>query len=497
MERCQGSTHADGSWVPRAAPPYEIMPAAFYARFQDASHSLPRSFHGAAAGLTCDDRSFTRRKEPRKHYEWRPRACALDAWDRTRACALLEERDVRQVVVVGDSISEQIYVSLVMLLQGLDGFGPPVNGSTRVVAAKGAELHSKAAVACDGRVRLSYARNDLLLWSSSGAETNLVRWCAGNTILEPWAVRAVHDADLLVLGAGIHAVSSLESINSSAAAAFPAHNLRHTLRRLVAERAKRGAAPESVVLLGAPLPTPGCESIGAPLTLSGAALHAGRLKAHPFAAQWRQLQHFNQAAQWVAQDAGVVWIDVAALSRTRPDAAVAAHGLGTPASRGRVSSVGDCVHTCQPGPIDEYVRLLFHEVCRPAMGSCNPVTRASCSSRPRHTRGGSYPPGAEQDGAARFRDAFDPPLLLGVGGGVASPPPPRAARGRRPPARAAAGKNGLPLRLRGTLVPVPRVPGPFRAAASQFLFGDARRRDKAVPDGDGPAGVSGCARGPS
>ena len=78
---------------------------------------------------------------------------------------------------------------------------------------------------------------------------------------------------------------------------------------------------------------------------------------------------------------------------------------------------------------------------------------------------------------------------------MASPPPPRAARGRRPPARAAAGKNGLPLRLRGTLVPVPRVPGPFRAAASQFLFGDARRRDKAVPDGDGHAGVSGCARG--
>ena len=36
------------------------------------------------------------------------------------------------------------------------------------------------------QVRLSYARNDLLTWSSSGLEANMVKLCDAATITMPW-----------------------------------------------------------------------------------------------------------------------------------------------------------------------------------------------------------------------------------------------------------------------------------------------------------------------
>jgi hypothetical protein len=68
------------------------------------------------------------------------------------------------------------------------------------------------------------------------------------------------------------------------------------------------------------------------------------------------------------QELGLTYVDVAALSHTRPDAAV---GARLP------SAAQDCVHTCLPGPVDEYVRLLFHALRHDERRVAVPAPRAA------------------------------------------------------------------------------------------------------------------------
>ena len=116
-----------------------------------------------------------------------------------------------------------------MLLEGFGGFGPRATDGLRWERLERA-IRDKAAAVCGGRVshsglepqtsrqgprrvcyshvraspwtaapkpdpkpgpkpnqvRLSYARNDLLTWSSSGLEANMVKLCDAATITMPW-----------------------------------------------------------------------------------------------------------------------------------------------------------------------------------------------------------------------------------------------------------------------------------------------------------------------
>ena len=117
-----------------------------------------------------------------------------------------------------------------MLLEGFGGFGPRATDGLRWDQLERA-IHDKAAAVCGGsvshagfepqtsrqgprracyshvralpwtgapepdpkpdpkpnQVRLSYARNDLLTWSTSGLEANMVGRCDATTITMPWA----------------------------------------------------------------------------------------------------------------------------------------------------------------------------------------------------------------------------------------------------------------------------------------------------------------------
>ena len=347
VQACTASGHADGRWVPRSTlPPYVMSAKDFFERLS--SQAPPDNVvHGALSGCACNG-------SVAGGYTWQPRHCALESFTRESACALLSTRRIRQIVLVGDSITIQLYIALVMLLEGLGGFGPKASDDLRWNRLERA-ITEKAAAVCGGSVRVSYARNDLLTWSNSGLETNMVKQCDRSTISLPWASRAIHDADLLVLGQGIHFPAALHGRNQTAAAeAFSSNNLRHTLSRVVASRARYGMAPATVVLVGSPLPVPRCDSFTAPLTLSEANEWTEAHNHWGYAKQWAQLRRLNQVGQWLAGDIGVTFLDIAALSHTRPDAAVGRHGLN--ARRDTV----DCVHTCLPGPVDEYVRLMLH-----------------------------------------------------------------------------------------------------------------------------------------
>lgn len=358
---CHGTAHTDGEWVKRpGGAPYSASPHDLFKRFTAAESAINKAkLFGASASLSCSETPTAQSQGGRQHYEWRSRQCDLDTFDGPAACALLEGRGIRQITVVGDSVGSQFYLSLVMLLAGVEGFGPPIQPG---MPGGPLHLHAKAATACGGRVRLSYARNDLLWWSSSGMEINTFRSCsglAGGTLLHKWTSRAIHDADLLVLSAGIHVTGIIDGRPGPAIDAFPAHNLRHTLRSVLEERATTYNMPsQSVVLLGAPEPLPGCEKHASPLTLTEALLMS-EPPANKYAGQWRRLREYNQVAQRLAEDLGVPFLDIAAMSNTRPDAAVGRFGLG---HDNPDPLAIDCLHTCQPGPVDEYVRLLMNTI---------------------------------------------------------------------------------------------------------------------------------------
>ena len=162
---CTAGAHADGRWVPRRTlPPY-----AMYGFFERLSSQGPdHGVHGALAGCACNGSAAG-------GYMWQPRHCALESFTRESACALLAGRRIRQIVLVGDSITIQLYIALVMMLEGVGGFGPKATGGLKSGSGGKykAKIQKKAAAVCGGSVRLSYARNDLLTWSNSGLEANI------------------------------------------------------------------------------------------------------------------------------------------------------------------------------------------------------------------------------------------------------------------------------------------------------------------------------------
>ena len=363
---CAGLSYTDGRWVPRAGPPaYRLTPESFTERFTSKAPELRGHLFAAA----CDDPRHTRTDAVRRHYEWLPHRCTLEPLQRASACGLLESREIRQIVVVGDSLSAQFFLSLVMLLESLDGLGPPVK-DTRVPSLRGG-FADKTAVACGGRVRLKFVRNDLLLWSNSGVETNLVRRCSQRTLLHGWITHALHDADLLILGLGGHFPLAMSDAAAAAAAAplapaereqvasaveaFAAHSLQLTLSELVQQRGARyGYQPASVVLVGSPMPLPGCARFAAPVRRAEALLRANR-SASGYAAQWEKLQILGREGQcsWFEMASPALFVGRA------PSASLDHRPLRTPARRLRSLEKACARHSGAPLAAPK-MRFLFH-----------------------------------------------------------------------------------------------------------------------------------------
>jgi len=349
---CDASQPAVGHWVPLPEPPYALPTSAFQ-RLK--GKAIPdEKLAGSMAGPTC-----SLAKPSRPHFEWEAEGCELAPFERETACALLRSRGIRQVLIVGDSLSAQFFVSFTMLLEGEEGFGPPRPAEHKKL--RGNMLFDAAASVCDDEVRVSLQRNDLLALSCSGLETGIFKACDGSILTAPWGTRAVHDADLVILGSGMHYPSlPLKIKNQSApglASEFFARNLNHTLTTLIAHRAvaelRNGSShPSSIVVVGPPVPVPACNTFASPVHPAEALL-ASSESASKFAASWRDVHRLNAAARWLALRHGATFLDVSTFTQTRPDAAVGSYGRGS-------AKVVDCVHSCQPGPLDTWVRLLVH-----------------------------------------------------------------------------------------------------------------------------------------
>lgn len=323
----------------------------------------------------------------RTRYQWRPDNCRLRRFERAAACRAFRGL---QVLVAGDSATAQFFLSLALQLGGPHGLGKNRRGGSAVIK-------DVTASACDDSVRLNFVRNDLLLWTSQVEELReLGKLCtAGRGLLQPFANR-VADADLLVLGTGHHYPHVMRGAGEQTSESLFTRSLNHTLSLVAARRSEAGHAPDSVVVLGAPWPVAGCSRFSAPISAATALLANSSL--HKWSGAWQQARGFDRIAKWLAAEHRMHFLDIAPLSMRRPDDSLGRwcrlsgldcykrdvrpdkHGElhrraggatgGAPEIATRSHEIQpdadyweeDCLHTCLPGPIDEYVRLLYNLV---------------------------------------------------------------------------------------------------------------------------------------
>ena len=347
------------------------------------------------------------RNVARQRYEWVPSRCSLARFDRRKACRVL---DGKQVLVAGDSATAQFFLSLMLQLGGPRALGHNRRGGSAV-------LKDLTASACEDTVRLNFVRNDLLTWTSQVDELReLGKQCtSGRALLQPFAGR-VRDADILILGTGHHYPHVPPHDGKESRDSVFLQSLNYTLSNVLRVRAEAGHAPQSVVLLGAPIPVAGCSRFSVPI--SPAQAFAANSSLNKWSDHWQQSSRFSQLTQRVAAERGVNFIDVAPLSIQRPDDTLARWcrlsgldcykreeqlrkqllkdakqqrktGYIEPLSTQTRRSVReasfqivpdadyleeDCLHTCLPGPVDEYVRLLYNLLRSRTFGARSPST---------------------------------------------------------------------------------------------------------------------------
>jgi hypothetical protein len=190
--RCElgsGQAPYPGRWTAqREPPPYELNASVWM------QMGLNEIRDAKPPGHKHD---WGRCAKPRVLYDWSPEQCSLLPFERDDVCSGCVLG--RQVLFVGDSTTSQLFTSFVLLLGGTFGKNR-VRGSTTVMLT---------ASVCNDSVRLSYVRSDLLLWTHDMTVPQAVARCDPILFNYRWAMQAVLDADVVVIGIGQHFTQSL------------------------------------------------------------------------------------------------------------------------------------------------------------------------------------------------------------------------------------------------------------------------------------------------
>ena len=354
------SLHAHGRWVPASR-----------AYVEPADEQILKTMDEKNRNQSGCSRHH---KEALPAQEFEPSHCTLKRFDRAAACSALGSR--KSLVFVGDSLTHQLFYSLALLLGGS-------------VAAGRIQVHASL---CNDQVRMLFVRSDLALWLPTlsdsynisehrkrGIDEKAVGRANPFLVNGQWVQRAVRDADVLVIGTGLHYGMTTWSLDRNRIARDPNsthgpprpdnglvfRNLNYTLARALEARGHWGHHPASLIVLGAPVPIPACRRYTQPITLAEA--FRARLEYTPesdpdfaefltkFPANilelWQSLFETNTILQRTASSWDASFLDVAPISMTRPDGASAQQGGGGLAY--------DCLHSCQPGPVDTWTRLLL------------------------------------------------------------------------------------------------------------------------------------------
>ena len=348
FDACDGacSAHAVGRWVRREQPPPYRLDGGLYKLAGMKTTAVSAAHYGR-----CDDVS----PSPRALYDWKPDGCALEPFSASASCAAMRGR---QLLFAGDSTIWQLFLSFVLLHGGRLGRNA---GHISTASELTASL-------CGDGVRAVFVRTDLLLWTTHHWEYTMARR-ADTTIKGAAFVQRALDADLVVFGIGHHLPRVMDRLNKLGAPedwpkrdAFFARNLNHTLSRALRMRAARGRDPASLVLVGATIPVSGCSRFGEPISLAASVGTAAEAAPrNQYTSRWQAMPVYNQVAHWLARSAGARFVDVAAPSAQRPDAAMARFQPNAGAMD------EDCLHFCLPGPVDTWSQLLFNLWSLPAL----------------------------------------------------------------------------------------------------------------------------------
>jgi len=268
----------------------------------------------------------------------------MGAWCEPRRPALAERFcrvwNGREVAFVGDSTQGQMFTSFVHLL---GAHWVDDRGSTEACSKErvhgGAHEYVVDAEVCSRfgtRVRARFRRNE---WLSLNVSANKAHRAYARMLCD-WEEPA-RTADLLVLNRAAHA-------KANTTPARVAEEIGTTLQWLRDERSAPAGRPVRLVLRSVHGVREGCRTGPDPLPEPPTSSNmSGRAVAHG----WHTFAELNERTRVVAQTQRVDYLDVFSLSAMR-----------TRGYHERKQVRDDCMHTCLPGPVDDWVGLLFAAV---------------------------------------------------------------------------------------------------------------------------------------
>lgn len=344
---CTSDTYNAGQWVRRekllqADKPSDIEKVAGYHCSGGFPHKCYRRLN--------EGNEFNRSKHI-MDYVWQPSGCELVPFDANRFSEYLSNHPL---VFIGDSINQLEFESMGCLL-GEKMVNPPgdtqLSGGDRNMWVS--QLVHKDKLQVEGAVSLAYLRSDYLvrlddfkLMEPNDDEGYLI----GKGSNFPW-VHAISRFDHIVINTAAHWHTDKKwGSNESDEEMMDAYR---RAMRIIFDYLQRNLRPvQRVWVRSTPYGHAKCSRYTEP---SKTPVVPTRKDGEY---QWDMFDKMDQVWKEMideAQDYRIRFFNVSHMANLRGDA------------HSRPDS--DCLHTCLPGPVDDWNKLLFHEIAREAAGS--------------------------------------------------------------------------------------------------------------------------------
>ncbi|KAI8340623.1 hypothetical protein BC941DRAFT_417723 [Chlamydoabsidia padenii] len=293
-----------GQWIPSSSP---IPRNKLIRHVQDPLYS------------SCDKRFYkshaTSIPRPETQYRWELSGgggeCSRMVLPKPTPQQWCQVLNGRHILVVGDLVQYQLHELFLDSLRD----GPTVCFG---------ELNCKDHTICsDMDTRLRYLRNDIL--ADNRQHDNNNGSPSGSIVTWPFVASNILKAYPIIILNRSPIVEDDDTFITS---------LIHTMAYI------RRTAPDILIIYrSSGIGHPHCDDADGPLTKP---LKDGERKRLPFG--WAELERRNAIARVIVEEAGGVFVDLAALSDTRPDGHVGGH---------------DCLRYCIPGPLDTWMDILY------------------------------------------------------------------------------------------------------------------------------------------
>lgn len=342
--RARCLARGDGSWVPRPESDehYTSMSPLYVGQNPRAAKYWSKCDERARAGQSA----YAANAKARIGFMWQPAGEDCAGLGGPSASLLFPELKRafcarfagKKLLFVGDSTQGQHFTSFVHSVGVTSSWWSrptPCYHGWKIPLRSETDAFDVTVQLCGGAVEARNIRNEHLLLNASEQEL----WRQRNAMRGHglrvrnkfcrFPVEAVQWADVVVLNRGLH-FTPLDRFASE---------LDATMRMLATLRAANGGRPE-LILRSTHAPVPDC-SIKRPISAVPLehTLDQGPRKYH-----WGDMAATNAVAACLALEYGASFINVFRLSSHRPDVPFVP---------------GDCVHSCLPGPVDEWARMLL------------------------------------------------------------------------------------------------------------------------------------------